>query len=93
MSGKRGPFVNEWDDEMYYPVRDWPYNDARSDVASHVEGTHGPWARTKYEGKLNTVLHDHDEPWSGEIDPDYCVETCTDEPCWTFTTYEGTYRR
>ena len=84
---KPGPYVNADNDEFYFPVHDWAYNEARSEVASHVEGTHGPWTRTRFDGKRVIQIHDHDD-WE-EIMEDNCPQPM----CWTFVIYEGTYRR
>lgn len=83
----RGPYVSENGPEVYLPVSDYSLNEARREAASHAWMTIGSWGRSKYDGKLEISLHDHDEPWDGS-DCD-----CPREPVWAFSTYEGTYRR
>lgn len=84
---RRGPYVNEHEGEVYLPVADWTYNEARSEAAEFAEEMHGDWGRSHYDGKRDIELHDC-EDWEGGD-----CESCPPELAWCFTTYEGTYRR
>ena len=75
MTNKKGPYVNEDQDQLYLPVSDWTYNEARSEAAT--------WAsefsddlKSKYYGKIAVPLHDH-EDW------EYCEE-CPEILAWCF---------
>ena len=78
--------------EILLPVSDYTYNEARVAAAEYAEEMLDLWGRSRYEGKATVALHDHDEPWPGEI-TDECLPTCTMERVWRFETYEGTARR
>lgn len=82
---KRGPFVSENGPEVYLPVSDYTFNEARHEAAQMAAEMVGGWGRSRYTGKREIALHDHDG-WSDE-----CA-VCSPEPTWCFETYEGTYR-
>jgi hypothetical protein len=81
---KRGPYV-EWDDgtEVYFPISDYTLNEARHEASLHAAETISAWGRSRYIGKRDIALHDHDQMTDDE---------CPIEPVWVFETYEGTYR-
>jgi hypothetical protein len=70
--------------ECYVPAS-VPLNEARTIAAGHAADTIGGWGRSRYTGKRDVPLHDHDE-WE-------CCEACPSVAAWCFEVYEGTYRR
>lgn len=83
MSGV-GPYVSPDYDEVYLPVEHWTYNTARSEAADWAQQFIDTWGRSRYTGKRDVPLHDHEE-W------EYC-ESCPAVPAWCFDIYEGTPR-
>jgi hypothetical protein len=81
---KAGPYQNEDGDEVYLPVSDWTYREALSGAAEFAREIMDRWGRSKYDGKRDIPLHDHDD-WEG-------CEDCPAIPCWCFELYEGPYR-
>ena len=81
---KRGPYISLDGDEMWLPVSDYSYNEARSTASEFADEMQGPWGRSRYEGKMEATMHDHD-------DFELC-EKCPSAPAWHFSLYEGTYR-
>ena len=83
---KRGPYVDEDGEAVYFPVNGYTYNEARAAASAFAEEMDGPWGRSRYTGKHLRGLHDHEEPWGGADDE------CGAEMTWCFDLYEGSYR-
>lgn len=79
-----GPYQGAGGDRIWFR-RDHSLNEARHAAASFAEETGDPWTRTRYIGKRDVSLHDHDN-WED------CQE-CGRVPAWEFEIYEGTWRR
>lgn len=90
MAEQRGPYISEDRDELYFPISDWTFNQARNEAVEWADEFHGNWGRTHYEGKQEIELHDcADWPY---LEPGDDAHACPKEQCWVITTYEGTYR-
>lgn len=79
-------YVTEDGSEIYVP-RSTAFNAARKIAADAAQELGDQWSRTRYAGKLTTVLHDCEE-WLWED-----CHSCPEVPAWVFEVYEGTYRR
>lgn len=80
----KGPYVSPDRDELYYPLEHWTYNRARADAAVMAREHFDDWGRSRYTGRINAQLHDHEGSEEGE---------CPDQPCawvkaWSFDMYE-----
>ena len=86
MSDKSGPYASVDGDELYLPTFDRTYNEARKEAAEWAQEMAWDFGRSRYEGKRQIQIHDHDD-WEEAED------NCPQPMCWVFTIYEGTYRR
>jgi hypothetical protein len=78
---KRGPYVEVNGPRVYFPVSDFTYPEARTEAARHARDT-GDWnSKSRYLGKNEFALHDHDEPWTDGDD-------CKPELAYAFEVYE-----
>lgn len=64
---KRGPFVQDWGPKFWLPAADWTYHEARSEAARHASDTD---QKSRYTGKEEVKLHDHDEMESCDCQPE-----------------------
>lgn len=78
----KGPYVSIEQDQIYFPVEHYTYNEARSEAAGWAREFLDMWGRSKYMGKWMVPLHDH-EDW------EYC-EDCPAVRAWHFDIYEVT---
>lgn len=81
---ERTVYMEESDSTIYLPREHYTLNEARKEAASHAQMEDPGWGRSRYLGKRDVALHDH-EDWEA-------CEACPKVPVWTFETYEGTYR-
>lgn len=84
MSDKCGPYVSVDFDSIYLPVVAYSFNQARATAASWAADFIPVWGRSRYTGRRDVPLHDH-EDWEG------CDE-CPSERSWCFDVYEGSPR-
>lgn len=84
----RGPYVSEDMGELWLPVEDRTYIEARREAAGWAAEFIGGFGRSRYLGRgvFRLCEHGADEtcvPGSTE---------CGDEEAWWFRLYEGTWR-
>jgi hypothetical protein len=82
---ERKAYISEDLEELYVPVSEEPSwrvaHSLASSQANELRLLHEDRVRTKYIGKRDVRLHDHDD-WEG-------CEECPAVPVWVFQTYDG----